>query len=115
MEVAYEEMVNIIVTCSERKSLFYTPSLKQSEYGDAAYIKLYASNVLRDFCAISGYSKYIYKITLYSNGEILQAGNAYGSSFDFRDIQNAPWFHDMLYPVSSLPGGQPFFSNELHP
>ncbi|SEU29382.1 two-component system, sensor histidine kinase YesM [Lacrimispora sphenoides] len=96
MEVAYEEMVNIIVTCSERKSLFYTPSLKQSEYGDAAYIKLYASNVLRDFCAISGYSKYIYKITLYSNGEILQAGSAYGSSFDFRDIQNAPWFHDML-------------------
>ena len=96
MEVAYEEMVNIVVTCSERKSLFSSASLRLSDYGESTYIKLYASNVLRDFCAISGYSKYIYKITLYNNGEVLQAGNAYGSTRDAGDIQNAPWFHDLL-------------------
>lgn len=95
MEVAYEEMVNIVVTCSERKSLFSAPPLKRSD-GESAYIKLYASNVLRDFCAISGYSKYIYKIALYNNGEVLQAGSAYGSTHDVNDIQNALWFHDML-------------------
>ncbi|MDR0925274.1 MAG: HAMP domain-containing protein, partial [Hungatella sp.] len=95
MEVAYEEMVNIVVTCSERKSLFSAPSLKRSD-GESAYIKLYASNVLKDFCAISGYSKYIYKIALYNNGEVLQAGSAYGSTHDVNDIQNAPWFHDLL-------------------
>jgi len=97
MEVAYKEMVNIVVTCSERKSLFSSPSFKMGDHGESAYIKLYASNVLRDFCAISGYSKYIYKITLYNNGEVLQAGNAYGSTRDVGDIQNAPWFHDLLY------------------
>jgi two-component system sensor histidine kinase YesM len=96
MEVAYEEMVNIVVTCSERKSLFSAPSLKRSDNGESAYIKLYASNVLKDFCAISGYSKYIYKIALYNDGEVLQAGNAYGSTHDVYDIQSAPWFHDLL-------------------
>ncbi|ADL04504.1 sensor histidine kinase [Lacrimispora saccharolytica] len=96
MEVAYEEMVNIVVTCSERKSLFYAPSLSRSDNWESAYIKLYASNVLKDFCAISGYSKYIYKITLFNNGEVLQAGNAYGSTRDVRDIQNAPWFHTLI-------------------
>ena len=97
LEVAYKEIVNIVVTCSERKSLISSPSFKMGDYGESAYIKLYASNVLRDFCAISGYSKYIYKITLYNNGEVLQAGNAYGSTRDVGDIQNAPWFHDLLY------------------
>ncbi|WP_349668374.1 histidine kinase [Lacrimispora sp.] len=97
MEVAYKEMVNIVVTCSERKSLFSSPSFKMGDHGESAYIKLYAANVLRDFCAISGYSKYIYKITLYNNGEVLQAGNAYGSTRDVGDIENAPWFRDLLY------------------
>ncbi len=96
MEVAYEEMVNIVVTCSERKSIFSSSSLKLSDKAESSYIKVYASNVLRDFCAISGYSKYIYKIAVYNNGEVLQAGSAYGSSRDIGDIQNAPWFQNLL-------------------
>ncbi|MFT4004252.1 MAG: sensor histidine kinase [Lacrimispora sp.] len=96
MEVAYEEMVNIVVTCAERKSIFSSSSLKLSDKAESSYIKVYASNVLRDFCAISGYSKYIYKIAVYNNGEVLQAGSAYGSSRDIGDIQNAPWFQNLL-------------------
>lgn len=96
MEVAYEEMVNIVVTCSERNSLFSTPSINRADTAEASYIKLYTSSVLKDFCAISGYSKYIYKIALYNNGEVIQAGNAYGSTRDVQDIQNAPWFSDLL-------------------
>lgn len=96
MEVAYEEMVNIIVTCSERKSLFYDASLNQPDNRESVYLKLFAANVLKDFCAISGYNKYIYKIALYNNGEVLQAGSVYGSTHDIKDIQNAPWFHNLL-------------------
>lgn len=96
MEVAYEEMVNMIVTCSERKSLFSSSHMRRSD-SEAVYFKLYASEVLKDFCAISGYSKYIYKIALYNHGEFLQAGNAYGSVYDLENIQTAPWFHDLLF------------------
>ena len=96
MEVAYEEMVNIIVTCAERKSLFSAPAIKRSENGELSYISVYASDVLKDLCAISGYSKYIYKIALYNNGVILQAGFAYGSHNDVNEITSAPWFHDLL-------------------
>ncbi|WP_367565143.1 sensor histidine kinase [Lacrimispora sp.] len=96
MEVAYEEMVNIIVTCAERKSLFSAPAIKRSENNELSYISVYASDVLKDLCAISGYSKYIYKIALYNNEVILQAGFAYGSHNDVNDIVSAPWFHDLL-------------------
>lgn len=96
MEVAYEEMVNIIVTCSERKSLFSSSQITRSG-SDASYFKLYASDVLKDFCAISGYSRYIYKITLYNHGEFFQAGNAHGSIYDAESIQSAPWFRSLLY------------------
>ena len=62
---------------------------------------VYASDVLRDFCAISGYSRYINKIVLFHNGLVLQAGNSFGASTDVENIMKAPWFSSLLYRENS--------------
>ena len=63
---------------------------------------LYAADVLRDFCAISGYSEYIYKITLFNKDQLLiQAGSSAGSGDDLENITSAPWFNDYLTKTSS--------------
>ena len=95
--LAYDEMVNILLNCTERKSLFLTTSLKSPQTDSNERMALYAADVLRDFCAISGYSEYIYKITLYNKDQLLiQAGSSSGSSDDLENITNAPWFDDYL-------------------
>lgn len=101
MEVAYDEMVNILLNCSERKSLFLTTSFSESRDGyDNPMSAIYASDVLKDLCAISGYNSSIYKITLYNNGYVLQAGSSFGSTDDPERIMAAPWFSENLTKVS---------------
>lgn len=100
--LAYDEMVNILLNCAERKSLFLTTSLNYSQTGSNERMALYAADVLRDFCAISGYSEYIYKITLYNKDQLLiQAGSSAGSGDDLENITSAPWFNDYLTKTSS--------------
>lgn len=100
--LAYDEMVNILLNCAERKSLFLTTSLNYSQTGSNERMALYAADVLRDFCAISGYSEYIYKITLYNKDQLLiQAGSSAGSGDDLENIMSAPWFNDYLTKTSS--------------
>lgn len=97
LAVACDEMINIVQNCADRKSLFLASSF--NGYGPDAgkATSLYAANVLKDFCAISGYSQYIYKITVYSKGSpLLQAGTFYGSTDDVERILQAPWFKDHL-------------------
>ncbi|MDO5415705.1 MAG: histidine kinase [Lachnospiraceae bacterium] len=96
MEVAYHEMVNIIVNCAERKSLFFASSFASAEKPHTKSMQIYAFNVLRDFCAISGYSEYIHKITLYYDGMVLQSGTANGSGDDVENIMGSPWFPTLL-------------------
>ncbi len=57
---------------------------------------VYASDVLRDLCAISGYNSDIYKISLYNAGYLLQAGSSAGASDDAERIMGAPWFGEIL-------------------
>ncbi len=58
---------------------------------------IYAANVLRDLCAISGYNEYIHKITVYEKDSLfIQAGTAYGSSNDAESIMAAAWFDELL-------------------
>lgn len=100
LEIAYNEMVNLVVNCAERKSLFLTGPYLDVLSPDS-YI-MSSSDVLRDFCAISGYSSYIYKITLYAQDQfLLQAGTSFGSAYDVENIIDAPWFHEYLTQTTS--------------
>lgn len=86
LEIAYDEMINVLLNCSDRKSLFInnsTSSLSSS---------LYAADVVKDICAIAGHSRYIYKLGLYNNGLLLQAGSSFGSHDDAERIMNTEWF-----------------------
>lgn len=100
LEIAYNEMVNLVVNCAERRSLFLfgtSPEVLQSD----SYT-LSSAAVLRDFCAISGYSNYIYKITMYTKDKfLLQAGTSYGFSDDVEQIMNASWFYEYLTQTTS--------------
>ena len=56
LQVAYDEMVNIVLNCAERKSLFFATTLDSPNKPYNTSMTVYASDVLRDFCAISGTS-----------------------------------------------------------
>ncbi len=97
IEIACDEIINIVQNCAGRQSIFLTPivsgrgSRSSEEYG------IYAANVLRDLCAISGYKEYIHKITVYEKDSLLiQAGTSLGSSKDADCIMAAPWFEELL-------------------
>lgn len=102
MQVAYDEMINILMNCSDRQTLFLTTKFSDYHEGYAnPQSAIYAANVLKDLCAISGYSSYIHKITLYNNGFLLQAGSSFGSSDDPERIMSTPWFQENLTKTTS--------------
>ena len=94
LEIAWDELISIVQNCAGRKSLFLTSgrSSRTSEtYG------IYASEVLKDLGAISGYNQYIHKITVYEKDSLfIQAGASYGSWNDAESIMAAPWFEELL-------------------
>ena len=102
LETAYNEMVNLVVNCAERMSLFFSNSYHNQPIYDNIRSNVAASYVLKDYCAISGYSDYIYKITMYSRDRfVLQAGSSEGYSGDVESIMTAPWFSEYLTQTSS--------------
>ncbi len=103
MTVACNEMINIMQNCTSRQSLFLFTSYKDYMPVSKEQSALYAANVLRDFCAISGYSQYLYKITLYNQNNLtIQGGSAHGNADDAERIMNAPWFSRLLHEESNL-------------
>lgn len=97
IEIACDEIINIVQNCAGRKSLFLTSILSGRDSRSSEASGIYAANVLRDLCAISGYSEYIHKITVYEKGSLfIQAGTSYGSSHDAECIMEAPWFDELL-------------------
>ncbi len=93
LELAYREMINLLLNCSERQSQFFSGNVISS----STNMELSASKVLKDYCAISGYSEYIYRISLYKEGQyFLQAGSLPGSYQDYDQIVSAPWFEEKL-------------------
>lgn len=91
-ELAYEEMVNIILNCTERNAFnlklvgnLGTPEQKKT---GLEYAKL-AGN----YCAITGYGGYIKRLSVFNgNGVMVQAGTALSSIDDWSRIRNAEWF-----------------------
>lgn len=97
IEIAYNELINIVQNCAGRKSLFLASILSGHDSRSSEESGIYAANVLRDLCAISGYNEYIHKITVYEkNSLFIQAGTSYGSSQDADYIMAASWFHELL-------------------
>ena len=93
LELAYHEMINLLLNCSERQSQFFS----SYAISDNSYMELNASKVLKDYCAISGYSEYIFRLSLYDKDRFfLQAGSLAGSSSDLDSIISAPWFLERL-------------------
>ena len=83
LEIACNELINIVQNCAGRKSLFLASILSGRDSRSSEESGIYAANVLRDLCAISGYNEYIHKITVYEKDSLfIQAGTAYGSSND---------------------------------
>ncbi len=97
LEIACDEMINIVQNCAGRKSLFLASILSGSDTRLTKQSGIYAADVLRDMCAISGYNEYIYKITVYEkNSLFIQAGTSSGSYNDADCIMAAPWFDELL-------------------
>lgn len=97
IEIACNEIINIVQNCAGRKSLFLTSILSGRNSRSSEESGIYAANVLRDLCAISGYNEYIHKITVYEKDSLfIQAGTSYGSTHDTDCIMAAPWFDELL-------------------
>lgn len=97
LEIACDEMINIVQNCAGRKSLFLTSILSGNDMRVSKQSELYAAQVLRDLCAISGYNQYIYKITIYEKGSLfIQAGTSSGSYNDADCLMDTPWFEELL-------------------
>ncbi len=97
LEVACDELINIVQNCAGRKSLFHTSVLDRQSQRSGESSGIYAAEVLRDLCAISGYNRYIHKITVYERDSLfIQAGTSYGSWDDADSIMAAPWFNELL-------------------
>ncbi len=97
LEVACDELINIVQNCAGRKSLFRTSILSRHDRFSDEESGLYAAGVLKDLCAISGYSEYIHKITVYEKDSLfIQAGTSHGSWNDAGSIMDAPWFDELL-------------------
>lgn len=97
LEIACDEIINIVQNCAGRKSLFLTSILSGRDTRSMEESSIYASDVLKDLCAISGYNQYIHKITIYEKDSLfIQAGTAHGSWNDAQCIMDAPWFDELL-------------------
>ena len=97
MEVAYNEMTNILLNCTERSTMFVSSAFTDTKRGyENPREAVYAADALKNLCAISGYSKDIYKISLYSHGFLLQAGSSIGYHDDPVRIMEAEWFEPLL-------------------
>jgi len=97
IEIACDEIINIVQNCAGRKTLFLTSILSDRDSRSDEESSILAANVLRNLCAISGYSEYIHKITVYEKGSLfIQAGTSYGSSNDADYIMAASWFDELL-------------------
>lgn len=97
LEIASNEMINIVQNCAGRKSLFLASILSGKDSSPDERSGIYAADVLKDLCAISGYNQYIYKITIYDRNSLyIQAGTSNGSYNDAECIMAAPWFEELL-------------------
>lgn len=101
-QMAYENMLNIVLGCTERRNFdlyqlgdFTTPEAKKKglEY----------ARTIANFCAITGYSNYITRLSVFNeSGILIQSGTAAASIDDSERILNASWFKNELGKTMDL-------------
>ncbi len=113
--LAYEEMVNIVINCTDRKAFdlaalgsLRTPAQRRQGLRDA--------ELANNFCAITGYGGYISRFTVFNERAVIQAGTGMGSVDDQERILSSRWFEAELaktidsYPLDYVVS--PFFRDE---
>lgn len=93
-KMAYEEMVNIILNCTERGS-FNLKQVGKMNTSTQRKTGIDYASLAGNYCAITGYGSYIKRLSVFNDeGVMVQAGTAQSSTDDARRIFNAPWFEE---------------------
>lgn len=113
--LAYEEMVNIVINCTDRKAFdlaalgsLRTPAQRRQGLRDV--------ELANNFCAVTGYGSYISRFTVFNERAVIQAGTGMGSVDDQERILSSRWFEAELtktidsYPLDYVVS--PFFRDE---
>lgn len=91
-EIAYEEMVNILLNCTEGGA-FDLGLLGDMETPAQRKKGLDYARIASDFCAVAGYGSYIKNLSLFNDScTLVQTGTAYGSRDDGKRIMESAWF-----------------------
>lgn len=116
-QVPYEEMLNIILNCTERKT-FNLKGLDKYDTIDSRSRALSYVNLINNFCAITNYGNYISKLAVFNDkGALIQAGSSLGSNDDYERIISTDWFKSELtktidyYQLNIV--DSPFYSDNI--
>jgi len=95
-EVAYEEMINIVLKCAEGNS-FSLGRMNSNDLSSGGKNILVDIKLINEYCSISQYGNNIARLTVcYDNGNFIQAGYLSGSGNDPYSIKESKWFSDEL-------------------
>lgn len=90
--VAYEEMMNIILNCTERSSIDFR-SMDLVNHPSDKIQALINSRLISDYCAISGYSTHIDRLMILDGqGNFIQSGSSPGCKDDAKKLLETEWF-----------------------
>ena len=89
--LAYEEMINIVLNCTERKT-FNLGEIGRGLTPGARKKGLDYAELIKDYCAITEYGDYIVKLSVFDDqGGMVQTGSSFGSTDDARGILESGW------------------------
>lgn len=115
-QLAYEEMINIVLNCTERGTFNLGEVGRQTTPAARKKGLDYAERI-KDYCAITEYGDYIVKLSVFDDrGSLVQTGTSFGSTEDAREILKGGWLEDELlktmdsYELDLVPN--PFFQHE---
>ncbi len=90
-QLAYEEMINIVLNCTERKT-FNLGEIGRGLTPGARKKGLDYAELIKDYCAISEYGDYIVKLSVFDDrGGMVQTGSSFGSTDDAKGILDGGW------------------------
>ena len=115
-QLAYEEMINIILNCTERKT-FDLGDIGRETTPASRKKALDFAELIKDYCAITEYGDYIVKLSIFDDkGSLVQTGSSFGSADDARGILDGGWLDRELdktmdsYQLDLVPS--PFFQHD---
>lgn len=95
-QLAYEEMINIVLNCTERGTFSLGEIGRQTTPAARKKGLDYAQRI-KDYCAITEYGDYIVKLSMFDDkGSLVQTGSSFGSIEDAREILKGGWLDGEL-------------------